>query len=78
MSILRLEIEKNHECSFFKRNDGPAFFVFFGSLFAGEYSAINEKIKWVDFLGRRPDFLNRYGSCPDLEKKFFTKMTRHE
>ena len=32
---------KNHECSFFKRNDGPAFFVFFGSLFAGEYGATN-------------------------------------
>jgi len=68
----------NHECSFFKRNDSQALFVFFGSFFAGEYGAINKKIKWVDFLGRRPDFSSRYGSCPDLEKKIFTIMIRHE
>ena len=32
---------KNHECSFFKRNDSQAFFVFFGSFFAREYGATN-------------------------------------
>ena len=74
----RLYNEKNHECSFFKINDSPAFFVFFGSFFAGEYGATNKKIKWVNFLGRRSDFLSRYGSCPDLEKKFLTIMIRHE
>ena len=38
------EDAKNHECSFFKRNDCPAFFVFFGSFFAGRLMPECQKI----------------------------------
>ena len=57
---------------FLKETIAQLFFVFFGSFFAGEYGATNKKVKWVDFLGRRADYESRYGSCPELEKKFFS------
>ena len=55
----------------FKKREPRFFFVFFWSFFAGEYGATNLKIKWVEFMGRRPGFLSRYGSCLNVRKKYF-------
>ena len=47
-------------------------FLFFSGVFCWRIRCDQQKVKWVDFLGRRADFESRYGSCPELEKKFFT------
>ena len=71
IKLLIFEKIKNFSCSFFKKIWPPTFSVFLGSTRHEVYSGTVKKIRNLDFIWRKPDFKNRYGSRPNLEKIFF-------